>query len=155
MIHRDLRSVLQLNAAHAWDIFRDRSTLTATITGEWTESEPNGMPMLSAQITGPDAVAAIVNFSQFPMALPSSGPSQLPALDFSDADRTACVWQYAGVWLELWASTAPSAVPSAPARTPVPAGEPTVAERRRLILRPSGRLPFARRTKTPKETPTA
>lgn len=151
MIHRDLRSVLQANAAQAWDICRDHSTLTATFTGEWTETEAAGGPMLSARVTGPDAAAAIVHFSQYPMALPVVGANQRPALDFSDVDRTACVWQYAGVWLELWAST----VPSAPASTPAPAPEPTAAERRRLILRPSGRLPFSRRTTTSKETHTA
>ena len=153
---------LEQQAAHrAWILFRSTaqgSLLDAHLDG-WQESgSPVGV-LLSARVDGADASRAVVKFAEFEPTDRSEtlGPSTCPQLDYTLPGRVACVWQSNGVWMELWApDTVPASdTPAEAAPNPITAPSPPARSPWRVLSRPSGRLPYTRRTKTPKETPTA
>jgi hypothetical protein len=139
------------HACNAWYRFTHEHGLK-TLTPDWRQSiAPDGAPRLTAQVVGPGAAADLHLFgSQQPLLLGRDGDIR-PTYDYAN-NRVTVVWRHQGVWVELWvpdtqpATPSPVAVPQRPALPGVDA--------KRLIHRPSGRLPFGRRTKTPKETTT-
>lgn len=132
----------------------------------------DGALMVSARVRGPNPGQAFDQFVDrqamyLANRMGSETTDRLPALDVTDPGRTAVVWRTDGVWVELWhpaeaagrpqprqAAPEPStAVQGAPTLRPSPSTIP--AARRSLLTRASGRLPYTRRNKTPKENTTA
>jgi hypothetical protein len=136
------------HAVKAWYLFANHLNFKARVP-DWRETKaPDGSPRLVAEVVGPGAAHALRLFaSQYPLVLGGEG-DQRPGFDYSTPGRVTCVWRRHGVWIELWHPDTVTAVLE-PARAP---SRPPV---RRLFTRPSGRLPFTRRSKTPKETTTS
>lgn len=129
------------DAQRAWYLFANGRQFQAKVPDWRVGSTPDGAPRLSVEVVGLDAATALRLFAgEYPLILGQLG-DQRPAFDYSTPGRITCVWRESGVWIELWHPEA-VAVP-APARPSAP---------RRSLSRPSGRLPFGRRNKTPKET---
>jgi hypothetical protein len=133
-------------AETAWALFlKGQSGIPDAGAGPWHRGTlPNGMPCLSAQVTGDSALEALHRFAAGSLFSLGLGDTR-PGFDYSVPGRTACVWRSRGVWVQLWVPDVPS-VPVAPAQ-PV---------RRRILSRPGGRLPFTRRQRATnqKETTT-
>jgi hypothetical protein len=94
----------------------------------------------------------------FHVNLPFPGDLR-PLFDVDATDRVVLVWRRDGVWVELWhpagAVDTPEPVPAVaePPAAVQPAPKPSnVPARRSLFGRPSGRLPFTRRSKTKENT---
>ncbi|MFJ8677293.1 hypothetical protein [Streptomyces sp. NPDC093589] len=105
-------------------------------------SAPDGAPLVSARVVGPNPEKALHQFAGgYLVRVGDNG--QRPTYDLSDPDVTAVVWRTEGVWVRLWAPEARRPKPSAPT-SPRPATKPAAS-----AIRPSARLPFRRNT-TPK-----
>jgi hypothetical protein len=144
------------HAVKAWSLFTHNRNFKARVPGWRETTAPDGSPRLVAEVVGPGAAHALRLFaSQYPLVLGGVG-DQRPGFDYSVPGRVTCVWRSSGVWVELWH---PEPVAPAPEPVVAPAPEPVVAPSRmslrKAFARPGGRLPFTRRSKTPKETPTA
>lgn len=144
----------------AWTRFMTDRNLKPALPGWRTLTAGDGTPMLSARVVGPGAAHALARFIDTgPIGLPLPGDTR-PTVDFSTPGRVAYVWRSHGVWIELWVPDSPVQAPESTQRTvsgvaltdPVP---PALSTPRSFVSRASGRLPFTRRTKTPKETPAA
>jgi hypothetical protein len=135
----------RLAAQHRWDIFLRSSELIASL-GTWQEVRTELGPLLSVQVTGPQAARAVTSLTDSGHLCPTVPPFRRPQLDYSVPGRVACVWQSSGVWVEFWH---PDTVTAAP-----PAPKPSALAGTRKPTRPSGRLFFTRRKPT-KETTTA
>jgi hypothetical protein len=135
------------HAIKAWYLFTDHRNFKARVPG-WRETKaPDGAPRLVAEVVGPGAAHALHLFaSQYPLVLGGQG-DQRPGFDYSTPGRVTCVWRWDGVWIELWH---PEPVTAAPE----PVVAPSRPSLRRTLTRPGGRLPFTRRSKTPKENTT-
>jgi hypothetical protein len=139
-----LRAVTE-QAVRSWLLFTQERTVKARLS-DWTASRgPDGSPVLTTQIVGPDAVRCLRLFTtEHPLVLGCPG-DQRPGFDYSTPGRVACVWRSEGVWVQIWhPDTDPSPDPS-----PVPPRSGV----RRLLQRPSARLPYTRNRR--KETPAA
>lgn len=148
-------------AGKAWQLFCRERNLNATLT--WSDDPgPANARMVSAQVCGQGAAHALQRFTaDYHVVLGAPG-DQRPQYDYTDPDRTACVWRKSGVWIELWVSAeqalerrtvpAPCAAREVVAETPLLSG-PT----RRPEPRPGlgARLPFVRNRLQKKETPAA
>ena len=74
---------------------------------------------------------------------------QRPGFDYTVPGRVICVWRSEGVWVQIWhPDTDPTDPDPGPRPTPLPR-----AGVRRLLKRPSARLPYTRNRR--KETPAA
>ncbi|MFF1358693.1 hypothetical protein [Streptomyces sp. NPDC058297] len=127
-------------AQRAWYAFTNDHRFKA-IVPSWRVGPADAAPRLSVEVVGADAAAALRMFAAQNLLILGQPGDQRPAFDYSTPGRVTCVWRKYGVWIELWHPEA-VAIPS-PARPSAP---------RRVLPRPSGRLPFGRRNKTPKET---
>jgi hypothetical protein len=136
------------HAVKAWYLFTNHRNFKARVP-DWRETKaPDGSARLVVEVVGPGAAHALRLFaSEYPLVLGGVG-DQRPGFDYSTPGRVTCVWRSNGVWVELWYPDAVTAVLE-------PARAPSRPPGRRLFARPSGRLPFTRRSKTPKETPAA
>jgi hypothetical protein len=157
----DLLAEARDHATQSWQLFAREKGLDATAP-DWEESvTPDGSPLLSAWVPGRRAGWALKMFARdFHVNLPFPGDVR-PQFDVTVSDRVVLVWRRDGVWVELWhpagALETPEPVPavSAPPAAVQTAPTPTVPpspDRRSLFGRPSGRLPFTRRTKTKENT---
>jgi hypothetical protein len=158
----DLLAEARDHATQSWHLFAREKGLDET-SPVWEESVTlDGSPLLSAQVPGQRAGWALKMFARdFHVNLPFPGDLR-PQFDVTVSDRVVLVWRRDGVWVELWhparAVETPEPVPAvseppvAVRAAPKPSTDPV---RRSLFGRPSGRLPFTRRTKTPKENTTA
>jgi hypothetical protein len=156
----DLLAEAREHATQSWKLFAREKGLDATAPA-WEESRtPDGSPLLSARVPGRRAGWALKMFARdFHVNLPFPGDVR-PQFDVTVPDRVVLVWRRDGVWVELWhpagavetpepepaVSEPPVAVQAAPTPPAVPAA------RRSLFGRPSGRLPFTRRSKTKENT---
>lgn len=132
----------KLHAIHAWTVFTAERHLTARVPDWRTTSNPDGSPILSAEVAGPGAAHALRLFAAG-ADLVLHGPGDVrPQFDYSRPGRISCVWRSGGVWVELWH---PEEVAGLPAVVP---SEPAAG-----VSRASGRFLFTRRSK--KETTTA
>lgn len=130
------------HAQVAWYEFTRYYGLKAIVPDWRVGTTPDGSPRLSVEVVGPYAQDALRMFAGGQAGLFLGSPGDLrPAFDYSTLGRVTCVWRTRGVWVELWH----------PEAAAIPASVPAPAQRRRMS-RPSGRLPFGRRNKTPKET---
>lgn len=136
MTEHEAVHVVQQQAVRAWLLFTDERGVKATLT-DWTTSRgPDGSPVLTAQIVGPQAARYLRLFtSEHPLVLGCPG-DQRPAFDYSVPGRVACVWRSEGVWVEIWHPDTEHG--------PDPRPEPPRTGVRRLLKRPSGRLPYTR-----------
>lgn len=136
------------HAVKAWYLFTNHRNFKARVP-DWRETKaPDGSPRLVAEVVGPGAAHALRLFaSEYPLVLGGVG-DQRPGFDYSFPGRVTCVWRSKGVWVELWHPE-----PVSPA--PEPAVAPSRPSLRSTFARPSGRLPFTRRFKAPKETTTS
>lgn len=147
------------HAARSWQLFTREKGYTATVTDWRTEHTPDGTPLLSARVTGRGAGYALGRFARDFYVVLQPGDVR-PQFDISQPGRTVLVWRYGGVWVELWHPETVDAVvepvPAAPAPPVVVSAPVASSAARRLFLlrRPSGRLPFTRKSRTtsPKET---
>jgi hypothetical protein len=160
----DLLAATREHAAQSWHLFAREKGLDETSPVWEVSVTPDGSPLLSAQVPGRRAGWALKMFARdFHVNLPFPGDLR-PQFDVTVPDRVVLVWRRDGVWVELWhpagavdtaepmqaVSEPPVAVQPAPVPTP-----PPVPARRSLFGRPSGRLPFTRRSNTSKENTTA
>lgn len=130
------------HAMKAWYLFTRERNFRAIVPDWRTGTSEDGSPMLSVEVVGPGAAHALRLFTADCFVVLGGPGDQRPAFDYSVPGRTACVWRKYGVWIELWHPDAQEAAPS-PSRPVL-----------RRVLRPGGRLPFTRKARTPKETPT-
>lgn len=136
-------------AEKAWYLFTRERNLQARVPDWRTSTAPDGRPLLSAEVVGPGAAHALARFAADAHFV--VGPDgQRPQYDIDVPGRTVVVWRTGGVWVQLWH---PDTVTNLPA-TPAPAVAPPVA-RQGLLSRASGRLPYARRSKTTNNAPAA
>ncbi|MFE1949979.1 hypothetical protein ACFW9D_05855 [Streptomyces sp. NPDC059524] len=141
------------HAVDAWYEFAHERAHKARIPSWRQGTAPDGSPRLTCEVVGPDAARVLHLFASVgPLVYwQGGGGDTKPTYDYQ-AGRTAVVWRRQGVWVELWVPDTP-AKPSQPARSPHgPATATTGGKRLVPRPRPSGRLPFGRRPKTPKET---
>lgn len=132
-------TIERLAAEDGWKILRATTGFRARLEA-WQRTDSDLGPLLSARVTGLDAVRA-VRWMAAGSAVGADASSLQAVLDYSVPGRVACVWQSNGVWVELWHPDPLEAVQEPPAAAARPA-------RRRALLRgPSGRLPFTRRSK--------
>jgi hypothetical protein len=152
----------KFHAQNSWSVFTGQHGYDAAVPS-WTEgSTGDGSPCLSSQVVGESAAHALQRFARdYHLVLGNDG-DQRPQFDVTQPGRTVLAWRYDGVWVELWHSDSATdtpqpqrpvhGTPAAPlAAQAAPPASPSA--RRALLLRPSARLPFTRRSKTPKETP--
>lgn len=153
----------KFHAQNSWQLFTSSHNYDATVPS-WTEgSTGDGSPCLSSQVVGESAAHALQRFARdYHLVLGNDG-DQRPQFDVTQPGRTVLAWRYDGVWVELWHSDSatdtprpPRPVHGAPAAPVAAQGAPPAGPdiRRTFFSRPSARLPFTRRSKTPKETPT-
>lgn len=139
------------DAERAWK-FRHRYGAAADALTPWTSTTAaDGRPCHTARVDCSDAVNVLTDFVNSSPAGGVHGDQQRPVLDYSVEGRIGCLWLLDGEWIELWAADTP-----APQTVPRPRAGVTPAMADKLLgasLRPSGRLPFTRRTK--KERPAA
>ncbi|MFJ7297611.1 hypothetical protein [Streptomyces collinus] len=156
----DLLAEARDHATQSWRLFAREKGLDAALV--WEEgSTPDGSPLLSAEVPGRRAGWALKTFARdFHVNLPHPGDVR-PLFDVTVPDRVVLVWRCGGVWVELRhpagavdtaepalpVSEPPAAIQAAPVPTP-----PAAPGRRSLFGRPSGRLPFTRRSKTKENT---
>ncbi|MEW2266923.1 hypothetical protein [Streptomyces sp. NPDC047868] len=146
----DAVTAAQQHAATAWRLFTSERNLNA-IVPDWREGAgEDGTPNVSAEVVGPGAAHALQLFTANYYVVLGGPGDQRPAFSYGTPGRVSCVWRKDGVWIELWHPEVQNAPLPAPQLAPVPA-----STARRILSRPSGRLPFGRRTKTTKETPAA
>jgi hypothetical protein len=137
---------------------------TGIALADWTHTTAaDGRPVHESRLdTAPvtDPEALVTRFAQVPLPQGYEGAQQRQYLDLSDPGRVAAVWLLNGEWLVVSAPRTPVVAVEAgepvagaekPAQRITPATVARTAAKRR-IPRPSGRLPFGRRPKTPKET---
>ncbi|MEU7338652.1 hypothetical protein [Streptomyces sp. NPDC007074] len=138
---------VKAQAIDAWYQFTSYRNLQARVP-DWREATtPDGTPRLVSEVVGPGAAHTLHLFASQWMVRVEGAGGQRPVFDYSTPGRVTCVWRTRGVWVELWHPD-PTTVPL----TPVPA--PSLPSPRRAFSRPSGRLPFTRRSKAQKETTT-
>jgi hypothetical protein len=156
----DLLAEARSHATQSWRLFAQEKGLDAAIV--WEEgSTPDGSPLLSARVPGRRAGWALKTFARdFHVNLPFPGDLR-PQFDVTVPDRVVLVWRRDGVWVELWhpAGASDTAEPARPVSEPSVAVQadpvptpPATPARRSLFGRPSGRLPFTRRSKTKENT---
>ncbi len=132
-------------AVHAWYRFAHDRNLQARVPDWRTSTAPDGTPKLSVEVVGPGAAHVLHLFAScYPLILGQPGDLQ-PTFTYDTPGRTSCVWRTGGVWVELWH-------PDTATGPHTPDGPVPAPQAPRTTRRPSGRLPFVRRTKTPKET---
>ena len=135
---------LRMAAEHKWKTFYAHAAILDVTTCDWHFDTSGPAPVWSMQVFGPDQAELLTRFAD-------SIADLAPRLGFDLPGRVACVWRAGGVWLEVWHLDTAS-VPHSPPQ-PLPAPESPSEDKPRGLL--GGRLPFPRRTKTPKETPAA
>ncbi|MFF7476616.1 hypothetical protein [Streptomyces sp. NPDC008092] len=119
----------------AWTFTLKALNLTARL-GNWEARTTDTGLILSAPVSGSDAVTAVRDFAATSHIAGVCGDFQRAQLDYQVPGRVAAVWQSNGVWLELWTpDTEPG--PPAPVQT-----VPKAFRRWR-----AGRLPNTRRRK--------
>lgn len=139
------------HAVDSWYRFtRDRGL--ATKVPDWRQTTaPDGAPRLTCEVVGPNAADDLHRFAS-KAYLPLGRDGDIaPTYDYADA-RVTVVWRCQGVWVELWVPDRRPAAVEAPVARPGPATPG--GDGKRLIPRPSGRLPFTRRPNHRKETRT-
>ena len=146
MTERAAVNAVMAQAVRAWLLFAEERGTKATLDG-WTAGRSlDGSPVLTARVVGPEADRYLRLFTtEHPLILGRPG-DQRPGFDYSVPGRVTCVWRSEGVWVQIWH---PDTEPTDPGPRP----EPPRAGVRRLLKRPSGRLPFTRNRR--KETPAA
>ncbi len=139
-------------AERAWRNFRTGNSIDAlgvglnASIGPWTSSDGPAGPLLSTEITGADAAAAVRRFAVAgTVTFSRDGHRQIPQLDVAQPGRVACVWQSGGVWVELWCTEQPT--PTASSDVEPPARTTGL----RAVLAPGGRLPFTRGRRVPSQ----
>lgn len=124
-------------AVRAWLLFTQERTVKAALS-DWTASRgPDGSPVITTRIVGPDAGRWLRLFASDYLLVLGCPGDQRPGFDYSVPGRVTCVWRSEGVWVEIWH---PDTDPPTPG--PHPERPPTGV--RRLLKRPSARLPFTR-----------
>lgn len=152
------------HADQSWRAFAREKNLTDTLP-LWEEGRtPDGSRLLSGRLTGVRVRYALSRFARdYFLVL---GPADVqPQFDIDQPGRTVLVWRRHGVWVELWhpdtavddpqpvtpvqGAPVPSEAVAAPAG-PAPRPSGLLA----LLHRPSGRLPYTRKSRTtnPKES---
>ncbi|MBE4790288.1 MULTISPECIES: hypothetical protein [Streptomyces] len=139
-------NAVKAQAVRAWLLFTEERGTKARPDGWTTSRSPDGSPVLTAQIVGPDADRCLRLFtSEHPLILGCPG-DQRPGFDYSVPGRVICVWRSEGVWVQIWH-------PDTDTTDPAPRPVPPRSGVRRLLQRPSARLPYTRNRR--KETPAA
>lgn len=138
---------VKAQAVRSWLLFTEERGTKATLD-DWTTSRgPDGSPVLTARIVGPNAARYLRLFTvDHPLILGRAG-DQRPGFDYTVPGRVICVWRSEGVWVQIWH---PDNDPTDPDPGPTPLPRSGV---RRLLKRPSARLPYTRNRR--KETPAA
>lgn len=132
------------SATASWSLSGAPDRHHAQLKGWTTGTALDGSPMVTAEVTGPEAERAMWTFAgQYPPA--AMGPGACKPLFTCHEGRLECAWRSGGVWVRLWAPEQRHPKPTAP-QTPRPATKPPTA-----AVRPSARLPYRRNTTTPKE----
>ena len=146
MTERAAVNAVKAQAVRAWLLFAEERGTKATLDG-WTAGRgADGSPVLTARVVGPEAGRYLRLFTtEHPLILGRPG-DQRPGFDYSVPGRVTCVWRSEGVWVELWH-------PDTDPTDPGPRPEPLRTGVRRLLKRPSARLPYTRNRR--KETPAA
>ncbi|MFM9780406.1 hypothetical protein [Streptomyces scabiei] len=139
-------NAVKAQAVRSWLLFAEERGTKARLN-DWTTSRgPDGSVVLTARVIGPEADRYLRLFtSEHPLILGRPG-DQRPGFDYSVPGRVICVWRSEGVWVEIWH---PDIDPTDPTPRPVPPRSGV----RRLLQRPSARLPYTRNRR--KETPAA
>lgn len=124
-------------AVRAWLLFTQERTVKARLS-DWTTSRgPDGSPVITTRLVGPDADRWLRLFTSDYLLVLGRPGDQRPFFDYSTPGRVTCVWRSEGVWVQIWH-------PDTDPTDPGPRPEPPRAGVRRLLKRPSGRLPFPR-----------
>jgi hypothetical protein len=140
------------HAIKSWYRHTDQCGLKARVPDWRTSTAPDGQPLLSAEVVGPDAAHALRLFApQHHLNLSTPGDLR-PQYDITVPGRTVLVWRHAGVWVELWHPDTIPATPEPVQDAPEADTALVSAATRRPLLGPGGRLTFTRRKK---ETTTA
>lgn len=151
----------KVHAQNSWYLFTGQKDYDAIVPSWKVGDTEDGSPCLSSEVVGESAAHALRRFARdFHLTLPHPGDVH-PQFDIhAPVGRTALVWRYDGVWVELWHPDSLSDAPEGPEPVrgaPVPsvaaqsAPPSSPAVRHAFLRRPSARLPFTRRKK---ETPT-
>jgi hypothetical protein len=132
-------------ATSRWTTWACAHGFTANTLANWTVTHtPTGEPVLSARVTGPRAAEALKGFTIdgricYPGSVHDSGVR--PQADYDTPGRVQCVWNYGGVWVQLWRPDG---------ARPTPAVLAALAPGRRTLWQrfsPSGRLTYTRTAK--------
>lgn len=155
----DPATTARTHATDTWNLFTAQHGYTATIPAWHIHTSPDGTLLLSGRVVGRGARTAVARFARDCHVLLAQYGDQRPQFNVSQPGRTALVWRYGGVWVELWHpdSEDTPATPAGDQEAPqaVPAGRAPVLLLRRLLSSPGGRLPFTRRARlSAKETTT-
>lgn len=155
----DILAAVREHTEQSWRVFSQVTDLRETLTTWTTTTAPDGRPILSAEVTGPEAAHALKTFaSTYHLALHHPGDLR-PQVDVTVTDRAVLYWRCDGVWVELWhpnpATPAPVPVPVVPVPVedalPAPqAATPTASPLVSALRGLGDRLPYTRRSK--KET---
>ncbi|MFD7922463.1 hypothetical protein ACFV3R_24965 [Streptomyces sp. NPDC059740] len=90
----------QHQTERAWALHNTHRAHPATI-GPWTTTTaPDGTPIVTARLHGPDAVQQLLNFGSGPL-ITTGDDGQRPTLDYTEPAITAVEWRTAGVWARL------------------------------------------------------
>lgn len=138
-------------AALAWRR-RFRGSNTAGALTDWHASTAaDGRPLHVARIDCADSASKLIEFVNGSHVQGLTGDQQRPVLDYSVPGRIQCLWLLDGEWIQLWAPDVQAPTVFTP--TPGIGLTPAMADRllAAAVSRPSGRLPFTRRTKSRKE----
>lgn len=148
----------KFHAQNSWQLFTGPHNYDAIVPSWQVGDTEDGSPRLSSEVVGESAAHALRRFARdFYLTLPNPDDVR-PQFDIhAPAGRTALVWRYDGVWVELWHSDSATNTPQPPSPVRGAPAQPVAAQtgpsaRRTFFSRPSAQLPFTRRKK---ETPTA
>jgi hypothetical protein len=135
------------HAIKSWYLFTDNRGLKARIPDWRTSTAPDGSPVLSVEVVGPDAAHALSLFAPQHHLILSTPGDLRPQFDITVPGRTVLVWRHAGVWVELWHPDTVPATPKPVQHAPEADTALVSAATRRPLLGPGGRLTFTRRKK--------
>lgn len=107
----DILAAVREETEQSWRVFSQVANLGETLTTWTTATAPDGRPIISAEVTGPEASHALKTFaSTYHLALHHPGDLR-PQVDVTVTDRAVLYWRRDGVWVELWH---PNTVPEPP-----------------------------------------
>lgn len=138
------------HAERSWQLSIQYTKLLADLTDWEKSSAADGSPLLTARVSGPDQEKALLAFINGTTAvvLDTRAAHQRPSIDFSVPGRVVCLWRTGGVWVEMWHPAAPAQKRPSPALlADLPRVTGPLGTVRRLVSRPSARLPFSRRAR--------